>query len=77
MLNKDLFMEVPLSSADSTNVARNIGINKAWDKSAYAPASKETRASVLVERIEAFNSACSLNYDEARDIFMPQLAFEV
>ena len=77
MLNKDIFTHIPLSSADSTNVARNIGIDKAWDKSAYAPASKETRAAVLVERIEAFNSASSLNYDAEHDRFTPQLAFEV
>lgn len=77
MLNADIFRHIPLSSADSTNVARNIGIDKAWDKSAYAPASKETRAAVLVERIEAYNSASSLDYDAERDRFTPQLAFEV
>lgn len=77
MLNKDIFMHLPLSSADSTNVARNIGIDKAWNKSAYAPASKETRAAVLVERIESMNSASSLQYDAERDRFTPQLAFEV
>ncbi|ALB67190.1 hypothetical protein BN134_4270 [Cronobacter dublinensis 1210] len=77
MLNKDIFSHVPLSSADSTNVARNIGIDKVWNGSPYAPASKETRAAVLVERIEAFNSASSLNYDAERDRFTPQLAFEV
>lgn len=77
MLNKTLFTQIPLSSADSTNVARNIGIDKAWNKSAYAPASKETRASVLVERIESMNSASSLNYDAEKDIFTPQLAFEI
>lgn len=77
MLNKDLFKRVPLSSADSTNVARNIGIDKAWNKSAYSPASKETRAAVLVERIESMNSASSLNYDADRDLFTPQLAFEI
>jgi len=77
MLNKDLFKRIPLSSADSTNVARNIGIDKYWNKSPYAPASKETRASVLVERIESMNSASSLNYDAEKDLFTPQLAFEV
>lgn len=77
MLNKDVFRHIPLSSADSTNVARNIGIDKSWAKSAYAPASKETRAAVLVERIESMNSASSLNYDAQRDRFMPQLAFEL
>ncbi|HBE9179204.1 TPA: hypothetical protein KNH08_002080 [Serratia fonticola] len=77
MLNKDIFMHLPLASADSTNVARNIGIDKAWHKSAYAPASKETRAAVLVERIESMNSASALNYDADRDRFTPQLAFEI
>lgn len=77
MLNKDIFMHLPLASADSTNVARNIGIDKAWEKSAYAPASKETRAAVLVERIESMNSASALRYDAERDRFMPQLAFEI
>ncbi|HIG2856041.1 TPA: hypothetical protein ACYFNA_005354, partial [Klebsiella pneumoniae] len=77
MLNADIFRHIPLSSADSTNVARNIGIDKSWQKSAYAPASKETRAAVLVERIESMNSASALNYNAERDRFMPQLAFEI
>lgn len=63
--------------ADSTNVARNIGIDKAWQKSAYAPASKETRAAVLVERIESMNSASALLWDADKDRFTPQLAFEL
>lgn len=77
MLNADIFRHIPLSSADSTNVARNIGIDKSWQKSAYAPASKEARAAVLVERIESMNSASALNYNAERDRFMPQLAFEI
>ncbi|HBY4300875.1 TPA: hypothetical protein MIU03_18290 [Klebsiella pneumoniae] len=51
--------------------------DKSWQKSAYAPASKETRAAVLVERIESMNSASALNYNAERDRFMPQLAFEI
>lgn len=51
MLNPAITQYVPLASADSTNVARNIGIDSAWTGS-YAPATKETRADVLVERIE-------------------------
>lgn len=77
MLNKDIFTHIPLSSTDSINVARNIGIDKAWARSAYAPPSKETRATVLVERIESMNSASALNYDADRDRFTPQLAFEI
>lgn len=60
MLNPAVFSKLPLSSADSTNVARNIGIDSAW-KGAYQPASKETRAVVLVERIEQLNSSGSIN----------------
>lgn len=51
MLNPAITEHVPLASADSTNVARNIGIDKAW-RGTYPPATNETRADVLVERIE-------------------------
>lgn len=63
MLNRAVFSHIPLSSADSTNVARNIGIDKSW-RGPYSPKSKETRASVLVERIEAVNSASRLTFQE-------------
>lgn len=59
MLNPAIFSKLPLSSADSTNVARNIGIDSAW-KGTYQPKSKETRAHIMVERIESFNSAGEL-----------------
>jgi len=71
MLNPQIFTELPLSSADSTNVARNIGIDKAW-KGAYAPASKETRATLMVERIESHNSSGELIYREKGDRFENQ-----
>lgn len=51
MLSPKVFEHIPLSSADSTNVARNIGIDSKW-KGTYSPVSKETRTSVLVERVE-------------------------
>ncbi|MDC7863915.1 hypothetical protein TH59_02950 [Pantoea ananatis] len=76
MLNPLIFTKLPLASADSTNVARNIGIDKAWS-GAYSPASKETRASVLVERIESHNSPGSLVYCEKRDRMSFQLHLEV
>jgi hypothetical protein len=59
MLNPAIFTKLPLASADSTNVARNIGLDSAW-KGTYQPQSKETRAHILVERIEAHNSAGQL-----------------
>lgn len=59
MLNPDIFSKLPLSSADSTNIARNIGLDSAW-KGTYQPKSKETRAVILAERIESSNSTSSL-----------------
>jgi hypothetical protein len=56
MLNPEVFRHLPLSSADSTNVARNIGIDKRW-KGSYSPQSKATRAVIIAERIEARQSA--------------------
>ncbi|EBF8503662.1 hypothetical protein FGZ68_04200 [Salmonella enterica subsp. enterica] len=76
MLNPLIFTKLPLASADSTNVARNIGIDKAWS-GAYAPASKETRAALMVERIESHNSPGSLAYCEQRDRFDMQLQLAV
>ena len=51
MMNSRIVTQVPFSSVDSTNVARNIGIDKKWS-GAYAPSTKEGRVDVLVERIE-------------------------
>lgn len=59
-LNPELFAHLPLTGADSTMVARNIGIDSAW-RGTYQPRSKETRATILVERIEAHNGACRLS----------------
>lgn len=58
-LNPALFSELPLTGADSTMVARNIGIDSAW-RGTYQPRSKPTRATILVERIEDHNGACHL-----------------
>lgn len=77
MLNKSVFKHIPLSSADSTNVARNIGIDKNWSKGNYQPTSKATRAYVMVERIESVNSASQLIYNEATDKVSIQMAFEI
>ncbi len=56
MLDPDIFTRLPFSSADSTNVARNIGIDSVW-KGTYPPHNKDVRALVMVERIESHNSA--------------------
>lgn len=49
-MDPEVFSVVPYSSVDSTNVARNIGIDSAWTGS-YVPARKETRALVLRDNI--------------------------
>jgi hypothetical protein len=59
MLNPAIVTKVPLSSADSTNVARNIKFDSAW-KGTYAPNTKEARTDVLVARIEAHQSPVRL-----------------
>jgi hypothetical protein len=56
MLDPTVFSHYPFSSADSTNVARNIGIDSAWT-GAYAPRSRHTRALIMMERIELHASA--------------------
>jgi hypothetical protein len=58
MLNPAIFSKIPFSSVDSTNIARNIGIDKAWNGS-YMPPDKAWRAKVMASRIESVNGAQS------------------
>lgn len=58
MLDPDVFTRLPFSSADSTNIAQNIGLDSRWT-GAYPPANKETRAIVIAERIEQYNAAAT------------------
>lgn len=51
MLDPQVTSHVPLSSGDSTNVARNVGIDKAWT-GPYVPKSRWVRALVMMDRIE-------------------------
>jgi hypothetical protein len=60
MLNPTIFSKLPLSSADSCNVARNVGIDKKWN-GPYSPASRTARAIILMERIEKHASAYHWN----------------
>jgi hypothetical protein len=55
MLNPEIFTRIPLASADSTNVARNIGIDSAW-RGTYTPPTKESRATIIRQRIESVNA---------------------
>lgn len=61
-LNPEIFTQLPVASADSTNVGRNIGIDSRW-KGTYQPKSKIVRTRILVDRIEFFNSACRLEME--------------
>jgi hypothetical protein len=56
MLDPQVFNRIPFASADSTNVARNIGMDSRWNGT-YQPPDKATRAVVLARRIEAFQAA--------------------
>lgn len=55
MLNTSLFTKMPLSSADSSNIARNIKLDTNWP-GAYAPPTRAARAYVLRQRIEHHNA---------------------
>lgn len=56
-LDPTITSHIPYASADSTNVARNIGIDSRWDAAAYAISSKRVRAQVLRTRIESHATA--------------------
>jgi hypothetical protein len=64
MLDSDVFSRLPLASADSSSVARNIGIDSAWT-GRYSPSTKEVRAQVLIDRIEHKNSAQSWHHSSS------------
>jgi hypothetical protein len=66
MLSHHFVASVPMASADSTNLARNIGLDGNWASGVYLPATKETRARVLRERIESHQAPARLNEVIAR-----------
>ena len=72
MLNPAIFTRLPLSSGDSTKIARNIGIDQAWTGS-YQPKSKATRAIVLREGIEEYNSIGKFDAAEYDDSAIMQM----
>lgn len=56
MLDPEIFTRIPFSSADSTSIGRNVGIDSAW-RGTYQPPDKPWRARILAARIEQYNSA--------------------
>lgn len=73
MLAGEVVERVPLASADSTNVARNIGIDAAWT-GRNPPATKESRAMILAERIEQHQAPEDLT---ALRCYKPQLRLDL
>lgn len=64
MLNPRVFSQYPFASADSTNIGRNVGIDKHWSKGHYLPPTKETRALVMRQRIEIHNAPSTFSFEE-------------
>ena len=62
MLDPGVFSKLPFASADSTNVARNVGIDSRW-KGTYIVQSRAVRALILIERIERHASAANWSRD--------------
>lgn len=56
MLNPNIFSALPLASADSTAVCRNINMDQGW-RGTYLPPNRAIRAQVLRSRIESHNAA--------------------
>lgn len=61
MLNPAVFTKLPFASADSTNIGRNVGIDKGW-KGTYLPPTKEARAQVMRSRIESHNAPATFDF---------------
>jgi hypothetical protein len=62
MLDPAVFTKFPFSSTDSTNIGRNVGIDKHWKNGNYPPPTKEARAQVMRARIEAHNAPPVWNF---------------
>jgi hypothetical protein len=63
MLDPRVFTRYPFASCDSTNAARNAGIDKNW--SVYAPPDNWQRAAVIAWRVEAHTSPSTWVPDQA------------
>ena len=64
MLDPTVFSHFPFSSADSTNVGRNCGMDGRWKGPYVSGLSHRTRAMVLMDRIESHASASTWNRTE-------------
>lgn len=64
MLDPEVFTKLPFSSADSTNIGRNIGIDAKWRSGNYLPPTKEARAQIMRSRIEAHNAPATWGFHQ-------------
>ena len=62
MLDPAIFSKFPFSSADSTNIGRNVGIDNKWKVGNYQPPTKEMRAQVMRSRIESYNAPATWGF---------------
>lgn len=77
MLNPKLFSKMPLSSADSTTVGRNVGMDKQWGSGRLQPRNKEVRGIVLKDRIETYNGASRwLGWEYSVDDVLTEVCYE-
>lgn len=67
MLDPEVFSRLPFSSADSTNIGRNIGIDQKW-RGTYTPPTKEARAAVMRSRIESHNAPARYSHITPEDV---------
>jgi len=65
MLDPTIFSHFPFSSADSTNVGRNCGLDTRWQGPYTTGLSTKTRAMILMDRIESHASAALWNNTQA------------
>jgi len=69
MLDPDIYTRFPFASADSTNIAMNIGIDSAW-RGTYTPPTKESRALLMRHRIESQQSPTFWNRQATQVTFL-------
>lgn len=65
MLDPGVFSKLPLASADSCSVARNVGLDTRW-KSALLPSNRTLRAQILMDRIETHATCAQWNADNIK-----------
>lgn len=69
MLDPRIFSRFPFSSADSTNIGRNIGIDQKWD-GPYAPPTKESRVQTMRARIESINAPAAYDFQPHQEMLL-------